>query len=428
MPLQDEQRIMRILYTLFLTAAFAFLFAAGGATAIYAQEFVSSTRVGTMSAAQINGRMKTVFGGGAPAAAATDDVDLYKITYRSTDENNHAVTLSGLVAIPSGGAPKGIVVFNHGTLADRRASPSRFTGRADSSETELAILAFASGGYAVAIPDYLGLGDHKSAHPYPLGAVNSRSAVDIIAPARVLAARQKTAVGAKLFISGYSEGGAVGMWTVRDLERKAGAQYNVTAAALASGPYDISGITRKSLIAPTSNQTTFVTRLYLIAYMVDYFHKSRGLKLTDYFKPSMALTVSQAFKENRSDEDIIKRLALAAVLMRSKNSIENVVTAKFMRAMETLDANEPIVRELKKQDVYDWLPKTKMLLVNLKKDNVVDPANTDKAVAAMRRRGVGENSLRQFVIDDANLNHITAVAPALARARRFFDEGFTNNR
>ncbi len=419
---------MRILYTLFLTAAFAFLFAAGGATAIYAQEFVSSTRVGTMSAAQINGRMKTVFGGGAPAAAATDDVDLYKITYRSPDENNRLVVLSGLIALPRGGAPKGFVVFNHGTLADRRASPSRFTGRADSSETELAILAFASGGYAAAIPDYLGLGDHKSAHPYPLGAVNSRSAVDIIAPARVLAARQKTVVGAKLFISGYSEGGAVGMWTVRELERKAGAQYNVTAAALASGPYDISGITRKSLIAPTSNQTTFVTRLYLIAYMVDYFHKSRGLKLTDYFKPSMALAVSQAFKDNRSDEDIIKRLALAAVLMRSKNSIENVVTAKFMRAMETLDTNEPIVRELKKQDVYDWSPKTKMLLINLKKDNVVDPANTDKAVAAMRRRGVGENSLRQFVIDDANLNHITAVAPALARARRFFDEGFTNNR
>lgn len=428
MPLQDEQRIMRILYTLFLTAAFAFLFAAGGATAIYAQEFVSSTRVGTMSAAQINGRMKTVFGADAPAVLAAENVDLYKITYRSPDENNRLVVLSGLIALPRGGAPKGLVVFNHGTLADRRASPSRFAGRADSSETELAILAFASGGYAVAIPDYLGLGDHKGAHPYPLGAVNSRSAVDIIAPAGSLAVRQKTNVGAKLFVSGYSEGGAVGMWTVRELERKSGADYDVTAAALASGPYDISGITRKSLIAPTSNQTTFVTRLYLIAYMVDYFHKSRGLKLTDYFKPSMALTVSQAFKENRSDEDIIKRLALAAVLMRSKNSIENVVTAKFMRAMETLDTNEPIVRELKKQDVYDWSPKTKMLLINLKKDNVVDPANTDKAIAAMRRRGVGENSLRQFVIDDANLNHITAVAPALARARRFFDEGFTNNR
>jgi pimeloyl-ACP methyl ester carboxylesterase len=331
-----------------------------------------------------------------------------------------------LIALPSGGASKGLVVFNHGTLADRRASPSRFTGRADSSETELAILAFASGGYAVAIPDYLGLGDHQAAHPYPLGAVNSRSAVDIIAPARTLAARQKNTIGAQLFVSGYSEGGAVGMWTVRDLERKASADTNVTAAALASGPYDISGVTRNSLIASTDNQTTFVTRLYLIAYLVNYFHRSRGIKLTDYFKPAMALTVSQAFKGSRSDENIIKRLALTAVLMRSKNSINNVITTRFKRAMETLDTSDPVIRELRKQDVYDWSPQTKMLLINLKKDNVVDAANTDTAIAAMRRRGVGASSLRQYIIRDESLNHLTAIVPALAQARRFFDGGFSN--
>ena len=417
---------MKIFYSLILTAAFGFIFLSGDVAAVCAQELVASTRSGTMTAAQINGRMKTVFGANSPNQTS-ENVDLYKISYSSRDENNRAVNLSGLVAIPRGGASKGLVVFNHGTLADRRASPSRFAGKSDSSETELAILVFASGGYAVAIPDYLGLGDHKGAHPYPLGAVNSHSAVNIIAPARTLFSRRSAAVGTSLFVSGYSEGGAVGMWTVRDLEQKAGAQYNVTAAALLSGPYDISDVTRKSLIAPTDNQITFVTRLYLIAYMVNYFHKSRGLKLTDYFKPAMALTVSQAFKDNGSDENIIKRLALAATLMRSKNSIDNVITPRFKRAMETLDASDPIIAELKKQDVYDWSPKTKMLLVSLKKDNVVDPANTDKAMNTMRRRGVGANSLQQFVINDESLNHITAVAPALVIARRFFDEGFSSD-
>jgi len=392
-----------------------------------AGNFVSSTRTGSMTAAQINGRLKTVFGVNAPSPA-TESVDLYKISYRSADENNRAVNLSGLIALPRGGAPKGLVVFNHGVIADRRTSPSRFTGKAETSETELAILAFASGGYAVALPDYLGLGDHQGAHPFPLGAVNSRSAIDIIAPARSLASRQKTAVGARLFISGYSEGGAIGMWTVRNLERKSGADTEVAAAALMSGPYDISGVTRNSLIAPTDDQTKFVTRLYLIAYMVNYFHRSKGFKLTDYFKPSMALTVSQAFKGVRSDKNIIKRLALAAVLMRSKNSIDNVITARFKRAMETLDASDPVIRELQKHDVYDWSPRTKMLLVNVKKDIVADPANTDKAMETMRRRGVGANSLRQLVLKDENLTHITGTAPALAQARRFFDEGFTGLR
>jgi len=44
----------------------------------------------------------------------------------------------------------------------------------------------------------------------------------------------------------------------------------------------------------------------------------------------------------------------------------------------------------------------------------------------MRRRGVSNDTLRQFAIKDASLNHITAIAPALARARRFFDGGFAS--
>ncbi|MEJ7699343.1 MAG: hypothetical protein WKF71_06805 [Pyrinomonadaceae bacterium] len=34
------------------------------------------------------------------------------------------------------------------------------------------------------------------------------------------------------------------------------------------------------------------------------------------------------------------------------------------------------------------------------------------------------DTLRQYVIKDTSLNHLTAIAPALAQARRFFDGGF----
>jgi hypothetical protein len=44
----------------------------------------------------------------------------------------------------------------------------------------------------------------------------------------------------------------------------------------------------------------------------------------------------------------------------------------------------------------------------------------------MRRRGVSNDTLRQYVIKDTSLNHSTAVAPALAQARRFFDSGFSS--
>jgi len=393
---------------------------------INAGNFVSATRSGTMTVAQINQQIQKKFG--TSVSPATEALDLYKVSYRSRDEKNRAVVLTGLVVLPRGGAPNGLVIFNHGTLVNSALAPSRFTGKTNASEAELATLAFASGGYAVAMPDYLGLGDHQGAHPYPLGAANSLSAVDIIAPARTVAMRQNTEVGSRLFVSGYSEGGATAMWTVRDLERKSGAGYDVTAAALASGSYDLSDTTRKWLIASPTDQAEFVIRLYLTSYMAYYFHKSSGVKLTDYFKPSMAFTISQAFKGNISDENVIKRLALAAVLMRSKNSLDNVITTRFKKALETLDTSDPVIREMQKSDCYDWSPRTKMLLISLQSDKVVDPANTEKTMRTMRQRGVSADTLRQFLIKDTSLNHITAVAPALAQARHFFDGGFASLR
>jgi len=385
---------------------------------------VSSTRSGTMSVAQVNGQIQKKFGSSVSPTA--QPLDLYKVSYRSRDEKNRDVVLSGLIVLPKGGAPNGLVIFNHGTIVNSALAPSRFTGKSNASEAEVATLAFASGGYAVAMPDYLGLGDHKGSHPYPLGAANSRSAVDIIEPARRLAERQNAEVGSRLFVTGYSEGGAVTMWTVRDLESKSGALYDVTAAAPASGPYDLSDTTRKWMLAAPTSQEEFIIRLYLASYMAYYFHKSSGVKLTEYFKPAMALTISQAFKGTISDENIIKRLALAAILMRSKNSLENVITARFKKSLENLDTSDPVIREMQKSDCYDWSPRTKMLLISLSGDKVVDPANTEKTLRTMRRRGVSPETLHQYVMKDTSLNHVTAIAPAMAQARRFFDGGFVS--
>ncbi len=75
-------------------------------------------------------------------------IELHKVSYRSRDEKNRAVVLTGLVALPRGGAPKGLIIFNHGTIVNSALAPSRFTGKSNASEAELAVLAFASGGYA----------------------------------------------------------------------------------------------------------------------------------------------------------------------------------------------------------------------------------------------------------------------------------------
>lgn len=404
---------------LFLIAASTF------SVSIFAQGsgLVSSQRIATMTAAQFNGRMNEVYGSSSPAPLR-GSLNLYKVTYRSRDANGRNAILSGLVVIPANGAPNGLVVFNHGTTVYNNHMPSRFVGSANGTEPETAMLAFASGGYAITMPDYIGQGDHTGGHPYPANVVNSFAGMDLIKPARAVARRNNLEIGPSLYITGYSEGGGVAMAQVRELERSNDPAHNITAAAPASGPYDLSGVTREFMLEQPTDQAGFVVRTYLLGDLVYFLHKNKGVKITNYFKPSMAFAINNLYGGKTKDEDIVKRIGLTAVLMRAQNNIFNVITPRFKRAIETMDLRDPAVKLLKDNDIYDWSPRSKMLLINLDGDTIVSPKNTQVVFQTMRRRGVGRDSLRRAIIRDSSLNHVTAVPAAMLKARQFFDGGF----
>jgi hypothetical protein len=110
--------------------------------------------------------------------------------------------------------------------------------------------------------------------------------------------------------------------------------------------------------------------------------------------------------------------------MRAKNNIFNVLTPRARTAIERVDTRDPAIKLLKDNDIYDWSPRTRMLLINLEGDTIVTPKNTQVAFQTMRRRGAGRDTLRRSVIRGSNLNHLTAVPAAMLRARNFFDNGF----
>lgn len=387
------------------------------------QQLISSASNGTLAVKTSNDRSAKVFGTYS-VPKTTVAIDLHKISYTSTDEDGKPVTLTGLISMPRGGAPKGLVVFCHGTIQDRENSPSFWKGKQNGAEHETATLAFAAGGYAVVMPDYLGLGDHKAVHPYPRNIVNSQSAVDIIAPTRELARQQNYALGTKLYVTGYSEGGGIAMAAMQKLEAMNSAAYHVERAAPASGPYDMSGATRDFMLLQPTAEAGFVVRLYLLSYAAYYLKKKSDIPIANYFKKAMADSIFINYNLNPTDKNLLIRLGLTARLMRSKNSLFNVITPELKTAMETRDAIDPLVAALLKDNVFDWAPRTPMLLINLESDGVVSPQNSANAFNAMRRRGVGANTLRRHIIPNAKLDHITAVPAAMSAARAFFDGGF----
>lgn len=407
----------------FSVTAAAVIFLVAG---ISAQRLVSNVSNGTLGPNLVGVRLTEIFKG-APLPANSPLIELRKIVYTTVDVKGRSVNVSGLVAWPNGGAPNGLVVFCHGTIQDRRNSPSRWKGTPNGSEAETATYAFATGGYAVVIPDYLGLGDHQASHPYPLNVTNARSARDAIVPARMLAMQSGYMIGPKLYVTGYSEGGGIAMALLKDLE-STGSGFNVEKAAPVSGPYDMTGATREFLLTEPTDQIGFGVRLYLLSYAAYYFRKEHNIKITNYFKPAMANSIWLNYNSTVTDENLIKRLMITAMLMRPKNSIRNLLTADFVRKIETLDTSDPLIAELVKNNVYDWSPRTPMLLVNLEGDGVVNPENTTSAMRAMRARGIGQDKLRRFIMRGEGLTHVSAVPNGMAAARKFFDEGFVGIR
>lgn len=384
-----------------------------------AQRLVSSSPNGTLTPKVINNYLKKS-ASHANVRQSTVAVELRKIVYRSTDANGRRANLTGLLAMPVGGAPNGLVVFMHGTIWDRKFSPSRLTSAGTTSEGMGAASILAPGGFAVVMPDYIGLGDHMAVHPYPMNVVNAKAGADIIEPAREIIRRQRYNVGPNLFVTGYSEGGGTAMALARELQESG---VRVTASAPSSGPYDLSGVTRDYLLSETKGQD-LIARAYLLGYALKYFESSHGVRMTDYFHPTMSRTINGAFKEGRSDKDIALRLAIVGRLVGATKSVERLLTDRFLNALRRNDSSDPLIGAMTANDCYDWSPRSPMLIFSASADRIVDPGNAKKAYDTMRRRGVGPSTMRWISNEDSSTDHGKGFALALKANRDFFTGGF----
>jgi poly(3-hydroxybutyrate) depolymerase len=165
-------------------------------------------------------------------------VTVYHLEYQTVDPAAQGTPASGALMVPSGGSScsgaRPIVVYAHGTSTDRAYNIADLS---NNTEGQLVAAVFASKGYIVVAPNYVGYDTSTlDYHPYLNADQQSKDTMDALGAARsalqVLAAG--TTDGGKLFITGYSQGGFVAMATHRAMQA---AGMSVTAAAPMSGPY-----------------------------------------------------------------------------------------------------------------------------------------------------------------------------------------------
>ncbi|NNK89912.1 MAG: hypothetical protein HKO89_04830, partial [Saprospiraceae bacterium] len=114
-------------------------------------------------------------------------VDLYKVRYYTPDINGDEHVASGLICIPQSQSRSfPLACYQHGTVGSRDDVPSNLQGG------YLLAVIFASYGYVITTPDYLGLGDSPGIHPYVHAATEASAAIDLLYAARELDAQDDT--------------------------------------------------------------------------------------------------------------------------------------------------------------------------------------------------------------------------------------------
>ena len=355
---------------------------------------------------------------GLPPLVAVYDVESYVVEYPTTNIDGTPGMASGLITIPKSADFKfPRLIFQHGTVSSRDDVPSQLAGG-----YQLGII-FATMGYTVLQPDYLGLGINEGVHPYVHADSEAWVAVDMMrhveenyednAPDRY--------VNDQIFISGYSQGGHAGMALHRSLELEFSDEYTVTAASHMSGPYSIS----ESMIDFTLGDDEYGFSAYLasttLSMKAAYPTMLADFEVEDIFKPEYADDV-RLFEAEEIDLNELN-LALETQLMADVGAIipKEMVFPEIVEALHN-DPSHPLSVALADNDVYDWAPQAPTRLMYCTADDQVTYRNAILADSVMNANGGFDVFAQQ---QGELLDHGGCVSPAVTTTIFFF-LGFRN--
>ncbi|MFO1413753.1 MAG: hypothetical protein U1F10_07575 [Burkholderiales bacterium] len=321
-------------------------------------------------------------------------VNLRKLTYPFKDNHDKARTLSGMLVTPrpsSATAPMKapILLYNHGTILTRVEAPSRLVTHPiefmDLPEPVIGVL-FARAGYIVAMADYSGLGDDAtSLHPYMhmpsavkavLGmfeqtqaCLNGRLAGCEDVPSRVQ-------WDGRIFVMGYSQGGAVTLGTARELQAL---KANVRAVAAGASPCDLSGAMRDKMLEKAVSKAPFFLPYVIMGYREAYDRDGDG-----NFNPNGLFEPKRVF-----DTPWIETWKLFDGVQKAKDVNPKLPPVPRDIMSETLKqdlqvSNSQVMQLLRDNETWQWMPTMPLILLHHPQDDLVPYANSQNAYNFMK--------------------------------------------
>lgn len=324
------------------------------------------------------------------------NIKVYKIIYKTKLPDGTETQASGAVLVPDNTGAFAAISQQHGTITSDGDAPSNYN--ISSSEAGTVGALFASIGYIMICPDYIGYGASKSiAHTYEHRVGLGTASLDMIRAAAEFMTESKINWDKRLYLTGYSEGGYATMALQKKIEEEVPTEFNLRASSCGAGAYN-----------KTGSMNALITQ------------KSSGSSSNNQLYSWVLLTYNNLYKINRSTSFYFKEpyatQAQTGVLsINISGSFDQALTDSFKKGV--LDGTDTaFLNAVKDNDIYDWAPKIPTRLYHGDADDLVPYFNSQNAFDAMKKRGATKVELVPLI----GKTHATGVEGFLLGTYEFF--------
>lgn len=329
------------------------------------------------------------------------EVDVHRVIYTTPDVDGTPTTASGLICLPVGDTCMvPMLAYLHGTKIKKNDTFYYLGG-----EWHLGVIS-ATSGYAMCLPDYLGLGAGPGIHPYQHAASEATASIDIMRACRTISSQRNVQLNDQLFLVGYSQGGHSVMATHRMIQEELSNEFTVTASAPGSGPYDMSG----SQLDMVASLNPYSVPGYLPFLIQSYQHIYGNLydSIQQIYVPPYDETLPPLLN---GDYDMWQVNQAMPPVPR------DIIQPDYADAFFS-DTTHPAYLALKANDVYEWVPEAPVMFNYCGSDEEVTYLNT--IVASDYMIGAGAPDI-QVIERDTALGHFQCATPSILFSKLWFD-------
>jgi pimeloyl-ACP methyl ester carboxylesterase len=324
----------------------------------------------------------------------------YRLKYLTTQFDGSIVEATGLVAVPNKKDQLSVVVYLHGTNAQRNSAPS-----SAGSQEGLLVSALAAGSAHILVaPDLIGLGESYDVHPYLYSETTVSTSLDFLSASKSW--MQSSISGFvwpnSLFLIGFSQGGHATFALHRELERQLNPPFTVAASAPVAGPFQLREISLSQAMTGLTD-----SHEYYLGYLASAYAQIYNQPIHTLLREPYAGSIPSAFDGSRTVDEITKVLPELPV---------DMFTEEFLQAYR---ANQPhwFLDALEENSVLNWIPKAPVRIYYGENDIDVLPQEALEAEEWMRVQGADVTAISVGPRD-----HNESVLYAIPAAISWFNE------